>query len=128
MSLTWHQNGNLIHTQSDETDYEALEHLIDEAATHAISFFDANVKNESRFFLCEIKAQTVTFVVTDDDKKNDSNLSVSIEFTTPLASDIDFKLLVREELRDVLMLSKDYMDYSLLGVFTVAGRDVFELI
>ena len=119
----------LVSTRIDESDYSELEQAIEAVVTKATRYFHDNVRDESRYLLITIDNQTHTMslVVTDDSKTHDSPIIVNAQFTQ-IASDIDFELLLRETLAEAIMMSHEFMNYSLLAAYTTTNRQQTRLL
>lgn len=121
------------HAQSNAMDDSALVNDIDAALDKAVSFLNANVKNESRYFLVEWNrpSSTLRLAVTNDAKLEDGADVVVLGFTAlnakiQTAGDSERELYSEKMqfwVKEYLSICAGFMDYSLVAVFTDSTRD-----
>jgi hypothetical protein len=121
------------HAESAAVEDSAVANDIDAALAKAVSFLNANVKNESRYFLVEWdpSSSTLRLAVTDDRKQQDAADVVSCRFMA-LNQQLQAQGAEAVEqcsekvqfwLKDYLSSCAAFMDYSLVAVFTDGARD-----
>src|SRR5690554_1661401 len=125
--------GRFHHAQSNAMDDSALVNDTDAALDKAVSFLNANVKNESRYFLVEWNrpSSTLRLAVTDDAKLEDGADVVVLGFTAlnakiQTAGDLERELYSEKMqfwVKEYLSICAGFMDYSLVAVFTDSTRD-----
>ena len=133
--LTWQQqtltptNQIIIHTDINSQDIAELEDLVEAVAVKAISYFDENVKNESRFLYTQVDLENheISLLVTDESMANDSDIVVTARFMD-LPEGLNFQLLIHESLATALMMSVEFMNYSLLAVYSTSSRQEYQLV
>lgn len=121
------------HTESTAVEDSAVANDIDAALEKAVSFLNANVKNESRYFLVEWdrSSSILRLAVTDDRKLQDATDVVCCRFAA-LNQQLQAQGAEAVEqcsekvqfwLKDYLSSCAAFMDYSLVAVFTDSTRD-----
>jgi len=120
-----------------------IERAVQACIEKAVSFIPDNVTNESRYFLFEwdVVCSTLTIVVTDDSKENDSKIvvkclmSVLDENTNTNKSEsawsdktAEYAQLVKYWIKDYLTTCSDFMKFSLVAVFHSESRENTELL
>ena len=121
------------YAESTATEDEALKDEVEEALEKAMAFLNANVKNESRYFLVEwdVSNSTLRLAVTDDHKQQDAADVVCCRFAALnqrlQAQGPEALALCSEKvqfwLKDYLSSCAVFMNYSLVAVFTDGTRD-----
>lgn len=119
----------IYHTQVDASDLAAQEEAIEAVCEKAISFLNDNVTNDSRFLLTELDLENkaLKILVTDESMSVDGDIIVSAKFTN-IDPELNFQLLVHESLATACMMSVEFMNYSLLAVFTTGARQDYQLV
>jgi len=103
----------------------AMEQCLDQALAH----LDENVTEDSLYFLCEWQFQqkTLTVSVTNEHKNNDSKHKVNCVFDALSESELandeqEFSENVRFWLKDYMSLSDAFLQFSIIALYTDAGR------
>lgn len=149
MTIVWNEtqgdSGRVVClAECAETEGSVIYDALAQAVEKAVSLLADNIRDESRYFLFEwdTATSTLTIVVTDDDKKNDSPKVVQItlsgvndileapqqhagsEWTTIDSCSENVQFLIR----DYLTTSSVYHQYSLIAVFHNGSRDKTNLL
>lgn len=120
--------------ESGATDDVALKHDLEACLAVAITHLNANVKNESLYFMVEWNpsAAVITLTVTDGDKGNDAHDVVTCRFAALAgATGQDAERLsdqVKFLVKDYLSTNGPFMNYSLVALFTDSTRANTQLI
>ena len=125
-----------------ETSEEAMSQAVDDTIEKAVKLLTENIKDDSRYFLFEwdVAELELSIVITDDEKKNDSEQVVRCAFVQMLA---ELKVLTVDEveptiqefnesvkfwIKDYLSSCGPFMRYSLIAIFQDENRDTAELL
>ncbi|MET4000432.1 hypothetical protein [Marinobacterium sp. MBR-109] len=148
MSLSWSLSENLnpfvpeekgeglcFHAaQSSVVDDVAVKDAIEAALERAIGYLDANVKNESLYFMVEwaLPSSTLRLAVTDERKCQDSSEVVSCRFSElnqqlHQGGDLQAEAQALSDkvkfwAKDYLSTNTEFMNYSLVALYTDGTR------
>jgi len=121
------------HAESVAVDDHSAKNELEVALEKAVALLNANVKNESRYFMVEwhLPSSTLRLAVTNDTKSEDGADVVTLRFTAlneqlQAAGESERELhseKVQFWVKDFLSTCAGFMDYSLVAVFTDGVRD-----
>ena len=124
--------------ESMAVDDRAVKDDLEEAMEQAIVLLDANVKNESRYFMVEwdLLHSILRLAVTNDARSEDAEDVVALKFSalneqlqTEGEAEIDScSEKVQFWAKDFLSTCTGFMDYSLVAVFTDSTRDKVKML
>ena len=127
MTLDWTQqtlnDGGVLHMARCAGDSDlAIKDALEGALEKAVALLDRNVRDDSRYLLCEwdANAATLQVVVTNDDKLVDAPEVVKCHLER-LAGPVDEEL-VSFLLRDYLTTCTAFLGWSLLAAFHEGDR------
>ncbi|MEE2869048.1 MAG: hypothetical protein VYE17_00835 [Pseudomonadota bacterium] len=127
MTLEWNeqaqQEGTVLYTLSCAgNDEDAIKAGVEAALEKAVSLLDRNVRDDSRYLLCEWDADAARLqvVVSDDSKTRDAPEAVECRFE-PFDAALDVALL-QFLIRDYLTTCTAFLGWSLLAAFHEGDR------
>ena len=127
MTLQWNeqaqQAGTVLYTLSCAgNDEDAIKAGVEAALEKAVSLLDRNVRDDSRYLLCEWDADAARLqvVVSDDSKTKDAPEAVECCFE-PFDAALDVALL-QFLIRDYLTTCTAFLGWSLLAAFHEGDR------
>ena len=127
MTLEWNeqaqQEGAVLYTLSCAgNDEDAIKAGVEAALEKAVSLLDRNVRDDSRYLLCEWDADAARLqvVVSDDSKTKDAPEAVECCFE-PFDAALDVALL-QFLIRDYLTTCTAFLGWSLLAAFHEGDR------
>ncbi|WP_348679272.1 hypothetical protein [Alcanivorax profundi] len=127
MTLEWNeqaqQEGTVLYTLSCAgNDEDAIKAGVEAALEKAVSLLDRNVRDDSRYLLCEWDADAARLqvVVSDDSKTKDAPEAVECCFE-PFDAALDVALL-QFLIRDYLTTCTAFLGWSLLAAFHEGDR------
>ena len=127
MTLQWNeqaqQEGAVLYTLSCAgNDEDAIKAGVEAALEKAVSLLDRNVRDDSRYLLCEWNADAARLqvVVSDDSKTKDAPEAVECCFE-PFDAALDVALL-QFLIRDYLTTCTAFLGWSLLAAFHEGDR------
>ena len=127
MTLEWNeqaqQEGTVLYTLSCAgNDEDAIKAGVEAALEKAVSLLDRNVRDDSRYLLCEWNADAARLqvVVSDDSKTKDAPEVVECRFE-PFDVALDVALL-QFLIRDYLTTCTAFLGWSLLAAFHEGDR------
>ena len=127
MTLQWNeqaqQEGAVLYTLSCAgNDEDAIKAGVEAALEKAVSLLDRNVRDDSRYLLCEWDADAARLqvVVSDDSKTKDAPEAVECCFE-PFDAALDVALL-QFLIRDYLTTCTAFLGWSLLAAFHEGDR------
>ena len=127
MTLQWNeqaqQEGAVLYTLSCAgNDEDAIKAGVEAALEKAVSLLDRNVRDDSRYLLCEWNADAARLqvVVSDDSKTKDAPEVVECRFE-PFDVALDVALL-QFLIRDYLTTCTAFLGWSLLAAFHEGDR------
>ena len=127
MTLQWNeqaqQEGTVLYTLSCAgNDEDAIKAGVEAALEKAVSLLDRNVRDDSRYLLCEWNADAARLqvVVSDDSKTKDAPEAVECCFE-PFDAALDVALL-QFLIRDYLTTCTAFLGWSLLAAFHEGDR------
>jgi len=127
------ENEHVVYlAEFDEQSDEAIALAVQACMDKAIGFLSDNVDDESRYFLFEwnVACSTLTIVVTDDSRENDSQYVVKC-LMSALDDDkksIEYVSMIKYEIKDYLTTSSEFLKYSLVAVFHSGSRGKVDLL
>lgn len=118
---------------STEVNEGLVQQAVNASVLKAAQLMGDNIDDNSLYLLCDwcMASSTLTLVVTDDRKQQDSVHVVKCEFNTlDLAEEQkdDFADLVRYWISNYLTTSSEFMQFSLVAAFTRDARAKIELL
>jgi hypothetical protein len=159
MKLNWVEDKSTLDTSADAQGVEQVVHSasIEEASEAGLkvavidsidkanSLLSDNIGDDSRYLLCEwdVNNSTLTVVVTDDDKKNDSRQVVKCTMSShaknmkalEISSKDEWEVktqevadFVRESIHNYLTTCREFMLFSLIAIFHCESRDKTRLL
>jgi hypothetical protein len=134
MPLDWIVTKNTETTQhfhqANSSDAENIQHDIGACIEKAITLLPNNINDDSLYFLVEwcSNSSTLSVVVTDDSKQNESPEVTSCSFSTTNESSEQFIDNVKYWVKDYLTTSAGFIQFSLVAVFGLGNRDKMELL
>ena len=127
MTLEWNeqaqQEGTVLYTLNCAgNDEDAIKAGVEAALEKAVSLLDRNVRDDSRYLLCEWDADAARLqvVVSDDSKTKDAPEAVECCFE-PFDAALDVALL-QFLIRDYLTTCTAFLGWSLLAAFHEGDR------
>ena len=136
MTLDWTQQTqtmgdtqHTVHAAACKGDSEeAVKTGLEGALEKAVSLLDSTVSDDSRYLLCEWKADetTLMIVVSDDDKTSDAADVVQCRFAE-MDESVDVEL-VQFLIRDYLTTCTAFLGWSLLAAFHEGDRQASRLL
>ncbi|PSL11717.1 hypothetical protein CLV44_12335 [Marinobacterium halophilum] len=119
------------YAESAATNDTLVKDAFEECLAMAISYLNANVKNESLYFIVAWDPTTsvVNVVVTDDQKQNDAHDVVTCRFAALNEAKADqssslqqYSDTVKFWIKDYLSTNGPFMHYSLVALYTDGTR------
>lgn len=141
-----------LHSKQDQIEYstslngysdEEIKMALKATIEKAVTCLPKNIEDNSRYFLFEwqTESSSLTIVVTDDTKKNDSLYRVTCKMTAlnhtlskrELASSTEDKIeaysdFVKYFVKDYLTTCSSFMQFSLVAIFHNKHRDQTQLL
>ena len=127
----------------DNASDDYLQKAVQETVDKAISLFNINVLEDSRYFICEwdVVYSTLKIVVSDDLKQNDSKYIVKCLMSglntiiNKAESDSDKREIRQEQAESIkywisnyLTTNAEFMQYSLIALYQTESRDKTQLL
>ena len=131
MNLNWVESRNetgelvLVSADTDTTSEAELQLAVDAAVEYAVQLMPQNVRDESRYFICEWNTQVLrlNIVVTDESKMVESPLV--LELSLPGMANMDtgaVSELVKFWITDYLSTCSAFLRFSVIALFHTGDR------
>lgn len=129
MTLNWIETENnhgelaLVAAVMDSAEESRLQLAVDQAIEYAVQLMTKNVRDESRYFICEwdIQEKVLNVVVTDENKSNES--PVSLELKLPGIEQENSTELIKFWITDYLSTCSDFLRFSVIALFHTGDRN-----
>ncbi len=113
------------HSRCTSTDPDMIKVCVGETIEKAISLLDANIQDNSLYFLIEWDhdQHKLCLVICDDKKQQRSPQEVHCHIEGDKASKEDYAQELAQWARDYLTTSESFIRFSLVAVFRLAGQE-----
>ncbi len=115
----------IISATVENSQRELIHLAIKNTVDKAVSLLADNIKDNSRYFLCEWEPliNCLTIVVTDDSKTIDGNTAVKLTLSASPKNNEELTDDVRHWIHNYLTTHAGFMQFSLIAIFHSSSRN-----